>query len=295
MLHQNLNEEQKMFKRNLIKICWETVLTSIGAGFCISTITIFWNSVGMDQTAIGLVQMIFTIVIFALDLPLGYIADRFNRKALNVIGDIGCAIAFGVYAFSRSIYLVILSECLLGIFMAMTNGVDQGFIKYNCNKIDPTGELFKKTNIKIHTARYIALLIVVVIGGFIAKWSLRLTLGLSFIPYFIGAILALGIKDYNQKAGVRNSNPLKDLALNVKEVFQNKKSKAYLLSYILGKEITHAQIWVFTPLLIMVGVPIEIVSMGWVLNQIMQIFGSKLSEKHIMKKVSNRFLTPICT
>lgn len=290
MLQKN---ECKEYRKNLTKVILETILTSIGASFSVAIITIFWNSVGMDQTAIGFVQMAFTIVIVCLDIPMGYIADRFNRKVLNIIGDIGVSIVFVLYAFAQNVYMVLMAECLLGVFMAMTNGVDQSFIKYNCDKIDESGELFRKTNVKIHTARYIALLIVIILGGFIAKFSLRLTIGLSFIPYFLGGIIAFGIKDYNKKIEVKHKNPVKDMVSTVKEIIRERKTRIYLLSYILGKEITHSQIWVFTPLLIMVGVPIEIVSIGWILNQIMQIIGAKISEKMVNFKPSNKFAIPI--
>ena len=207
MEDNNINE--KMYKKNLIKIILETILTSIGAGFSVATITIFWNSIGMDQKAIGFVQMAFTIVICCLDIPMGYLADRCNRKLLNIIGDIGAAGAFVFYAFAQNIYMALIAECLLGLFMAMTNGVDQSFIKFNCDKIDSTGKLFKKLNIKIHTARYIALLIVTALGGIIAKYNIRLSIGISFLPYFLGGLIALGIKDYNEKMVVKHKNPLK--------------------------------------------------------------------------------------
>ena len=285
--------DKKVYRKNLNLIVLETILSTIGAGFSVSIITVFWNSVGMDQTAIGLVQMVFTIVILCLDFPMGYIADRFNRKILNIVGDIGAGLAFIIYAFSQNVYMVLLSECLLGIFMAMTNGVDQGFIKFNCDKIDKTGNLFKKINIKVHTARYIALLVVVVIGGAIAKFNIRLSIGASFIPYIIAGIIAIFIKDFNGKAEVKHKNPLKDMILTVKEIVKDKKIRANLLSYIIGKEITHSQIWVFTPLLLMVGVPIEIVSSGWVINQILQVFGSKLSERLVKLKTSKKFAIPV--
>lgn len=291
MEENNINE--KMYKKNLIKIILETILTSIGAGFSVATITIFWNSIGMDQKAIGFVQMAFTIVICCLDIPMGYLADRCNRKLLNIIGDIGAAGAFVFYAFAQNIYMALIAECLLGLFMAMTNGVDQSFIKFNCDKIDSTGKLFKKLNIKIHTARYIALLIVTALGGIIAKYNIRLSIGISFLPYFLGGLIALGIKDYNEKMVVKHKNPLKDMIYAIKEIIKEKESRIYLISYILGKEITHSQIWVFTPLLIMVGVPIEIVSIGWILNYAMQIIGSKFSEKMINMKTSKKFAIPI--
>ena len=293
MEQEEKEKNKKFYKKNLQRIVLETILTSVGAGFSVATITMFWNSVGMDQKDIGFVQMIFTIVISSLDIPMGYIADRTSRKLLNIIGDVGAAFAFTLYAFASNIYVVILSECLLGLFFAMTNGVDQSFIKYNCDKIDKSGKLFKKINIKVHIARYIALLAVTMAGGFIARFSLRLTIGISFIPYFIGGIIALGIKDFNEKLEVKHKNPLKDMINTIKEIIKEKKTRTVLAGYILGKEITHSQIWVFTPLLILVGVPIEIVSIGWVLNYTMQIVGGKISEKMIGFKTSKKFAIPI--
>ena len=293
MLQKNEAINKKAYKKNLVKIILETILTSIGAGFSVATITVFWNSIGMDQTAIGFVQMAFTIAICCLDIPMGYLADRFNRKILNIVGDIGVSFIFILYALAQNVYMALISECLLGIFMAMTNGVDQSFIKFNCNKLDESGELFKKINVKVHIARYIALLIVVILGGFIAKFSIRLSIGISFIPYFLGGIIAFGIKDYNEKIEVKHKNPVKDMVISVKEIVKDKKIRIYLLSYILGKEITHSQIWIFTPLLIMVGVPIEIVSMGWALSYLMQIVGGKISEKIINFKTYNKFAIPV--
>lgn len=284
---------KKDYSKNLKRIICETILTSIGAGFSVATITMFWNSIGMDQTAIGFVQMAFTIALCLLDIPMGYIADRFNRKALNIIGDIGVAFVFVLYAFSKNMYMAIVAECLLGLFIAMTNGVDQGFIKFNCDKIDETGELFKKVNIEVHVARYISLFVVTILGGFIAKFSLRLSIGISFIPYFIGGLIAFRIKDYNEKLEVKHKNPLKDMVNTIKEIIKDNKIRTYLISYIIGKEITHSQIWVFTPLLAMLGVPIEIISIAWGLNYAMQVIGGKLSKKMIGFKNSNKFAIPI--
>lgn len=293
MLQKNEFKSKDIYAKNLKRIICETILTSIGASFSVATITIFWNSIGMDQTAIGFVQMIFTIVICLLDIPMGYIADRFNRKVLNIIGDVGVAFTFALYAFANNMYMTIIAECLLAIFTAMTNGVDQGFIKFNCDRIDETGNLFKKINAKVHIARYMALLVVTIIGGFIAKFSIRLSIGISFIPYFVGGLISFTIKDYNEKLEEKHKNPLKDMLISIKEIIKEKKTRIYIISYILGKEITHAQIWVFTPMLMMVGVPIEIVSSGWILNYIMQVIGGKFSEKMIKFKTSKKFAIPI--
>lgn len=292
MLPKNKSKDINVYRKNLRKILIETILTSIGAGFCVSTINLFWNQIGMNQTAIGITQMMFTIVICLMDIPMGYVADRFNRKALNVIGDVGVAFTFVMYAFSNNMYTVIAAESLLGLFMAMTNGVDQSFIKYNCNKIDETGNLFRKVNTRIYVWRYIVTLAVMIIGGFIAKYNLRLTIGMSFIPYMAGGIIALGIHDFSGKKEVTHDNPIADMFHSIKEIVKEPKARAYLFSYITGREMTHAQIWVLTPLLIMVGVPIEIVSLGWIMSETMKVVGAKVSEKMVNFKNSNKFLIP---
>ena len=285
--------ENNAYSKNLRRIIMETILSAMGASFSVATITIFWNSIGMDQTAIGFVQMMFTVAICMLDIPMGYIADRFNRKLLNVIGDLGVAFTFLLYAFSGNMYMVLIAECLLGLFMAMTNGVDQAFIKYNCNMLDESGKLFKKVNIKIYTLKYISLLFATIVGGFIAKYNLRLCILISFVPYLLAGFIAIRIKDFDIKLESKQKNLFKDMFSNIKTILADKTTRAYLFSYVLGQEITHPQIWIFTPLLIMVGVPIQIVSIGWVINYIMQIIGSKISEKMVNLKTSYKFAIPM--
>ena len=202
-------KETSIYKKNLNLTIVETILTSIGVGFSVPVITIFWNSIGMNQTDIGFTQMMFTIFLVCLDIPMGYLADRFNRKVLNIIGDIGVAVTFLYYAFAQNMYMAIVAECLLGVFIAMTNGVDQSFIKYNADMVDKTGALFKKVNARIYTYRYVVTFMTMLIGGFIAKYSLRLTIAMSFVPYFVGGIIAIFIKDYAKKAESKHKNILK--------------------------------------------------------------------------------------
>ncbi len=288
-----ISTNDNFYRKNLRKVIAETLLTSIGAGFSVPIINLFWASVGMNQTDIGISQMCFTIVVVLLDIPMGYVADRFNRKVLNVIGDLGAALSFALYAFSQNIYMCILCECMLGIFLSMTNGVDSSFLKYNCDALDKSGMMFKKLNVKIYTARYVVLFAVTALGGIIAKYNMRICVGISFLPYFIGSMIAIGIKDENKKLKSEDKNLVKDLIASIKKILARKNTRLNLMAYVLGDEITHTQIWVLTPLLIMCQVPIEIVSLGWILNYAMQIIGSKLSEKLMRFNTSKKFIIPI--
>lgn len=283
----------KSYRHNMKLIMFEMVLTSVGAGFSVSTITDFWNSIGMDQKLIGFVQMMYTIVVLILDLPMGYVADRFNRKILNIIGDIGIAVSFVFYAFSNSMYAALTAECLLGLFTAMTSGVDRSFMKATAKKINPSDEFLDRVSKEFFVLKYSTMFIVILIGGFVSKIGLRLVIGLSFIPYFIGGIIALGIVDYTDKAKTKKENPFDDMLANFKELMKVPKIRIYTICYILGKEITHSQIWVFTPLLERCGVPQEFTCLGWMLNHLMQIVGIAISKKMGKLKMSHKFIWPV--
>lgn len=286
-------EENKFYKRNLKLIKTEAVLTSIGAAFSIPIMTVFWNSIGMNQVAIGFVQMIFTIVILFFDVPMGYIADRFNRKAFNIVGDFGCALAFAFYMFAQNMYMAIAAECLLGIFLAMTNGVDNSFIKYNSDKLDENGKLFKKNVAQVEKYKFVAVIIGMTIGMFISRYSLRAAIGVTFIPYFIGGIIAMFIPDIGEKSKVIHKNPLKDMVHNMREIMKSKKVRWYVVAYMLAREVTHPVIWVFTPLMILAGVPVHIVAIGWIFSYIFATIGTHIAGKTTNLRFSSKFALPI--
>ena len=86
--------QKNLPKRNLKLLMLESILT---AGLLsMSIMTPFFNSIGLNQRQIALSQAIFTIVVSILNLPAGWIADRFSRKWANVIGDFGVAISFWI-------------------------------------------------------------------------------------------------------------------------------------------------------------------------------------------------------
>lgn len=49
--------EKRIYRRNLNLTVIETILTSIGVGFSVPVINLFWNSIGMNQTDIGFLHL----------------------------------------------------------------------------------------------------------------------------------------------------------------------------------------------------------------------------------------------
>src|SRR5690606_39028333 len=94
----------------------------------------------------------------------------------------------------------------------------------------------------------------------------RLAVGLTAVPFIIGATLSLLLID----AGERLSHSEKPLwqMWNVIHgtIVHNARLRWLIVAYAVGSKITHPVIWVLTPLLVQAGVALELVGFGWMLN-----------------------------
>lgn len=254
----------------------------------------FYNSIGMDQGQIGLSQSLFTIALLLLNIPTGWIADRFSRKMCNAFGDFGCALSLLFYAQATSFSHVVLCEVMFGLAAAFTSGADGALIKGHTDKIDSTGRLFHDICASNAILRPLAQIIALTIGGLVGAYSPRLAIAISAIPYVIGCVLSLFIREEGVKLTAKHKNPVKDMARVVKEtVLTSKKLRWSIFAYVLGIKITNIMIWVLTPILIFAGVPMSVVAVGWVLNSLAVTVGAMVAKKFAMRlKKWQRFALP---
>lgn len=277
MKKQNLTA---LASRNLRLVMLESALTK--ALLSMSIMTPFFYSIGLTQLEISGTQIIFTLIMMILNVPMGWVADRFSRKWANVIGDFGVALVFVAYAFAHDFWSVVICESLLGCFMALSQGVDQGLLKYFCSQIDPHEDFFRRQTAKLHCLHYVSTLILVWLGGPLGAISFRLAIFLSGAPYIVAGIASLFVRDDSKKLE-SGGNPLSDMLRIASMSLQNRPLRARIIAYAVGREMTHSIIWVFTPLLTLVGVPISVVSLAWALNAATCLIGAMLAKRFSTK------------
>lgn len=257
--------------------------SAITAGLlAMPVITPFFNSIGLSNEQISEVQIYFTAVVILLNIPTGYIADRVSRKWANIIGDFGHAIIFLIYSQVASFSGAVICECACGIMSALSDGVDQSLIKHFVGKISNlTGEsetkLLKTKTAKLEICKQACTLILVSLGGPIGAIDLRLALALSAVSQIIGGIISIFIDDDSEKLVPVHKNPLKDILHVAKSTALNRPLRIRVFTYAVGRELTHAIIWIATPLFLKAGIPLPIVSLAWVFNAIMCIIGARLA------------------
>ena len=265
---------------NLSLVCLESIITT---GFlAVPIMTPFYNSIGLNQEQIALTQAIFTIVLLFLNLPAGWLADKISRKWANVIGDLGCRITLLFYSQTQGFVGVVACEIAFGIFISLSQGVDSALMRHFCHKISANGDrLFKKRNAQVVAMQAITNLILMLLAGPIGAISYRLAIALSSVTVFIGAFLSLLIVDDSEKLQSQYKNPFKDILRIAKASLKNPTLRLRIFAYAVGREMTHGIIWCFTPMLLLVGVPLEMVSFGWALSYASAWLGSQFAVRFV--------------
>ena len=289
--------------RSLNLMMFESAIT---AGLLsMSIMTPFFNSIGLNQEEIAITQAIFTIVVSTLNIPAGWVADKFSRKWANVIGDIGSFLILIAYSQVTNMTGAIICESALGLMMAFTQGVDNSLIRHFCYRIitgknEQVGEknqnaekFFKSKSAKLAFWQYACTFVLVLLGGPIGAIDFRLAIFCSGIPILIGGIAAIFIIDDSEKLETEQT-PLKDMGRIVSSAIKNPPLRHRIFTYAVGREMTHGIIWVVTPLFLSVGVPISIVSAAWTINSMTCILGAWLATR-FADRLSERgiFIVPL--
>ena len=296
--------QQDKEKRSTLSSLRITMIeSSITAGLiCMSIMTPFFQSIGLSQADIAITQIAFTVIVSVLNIPTGWIADRFSRKWANIIGDFGTFIVFIAYANVHNIAGAIICESLLGILIAFSQGVDVSLIRHFCYKIitrksenkgvkEEAEKFFKSKIARLSTAQYACELILVLLGGPIGAISFRLAIALSGVTALIGGVISIFIKDDSEKLKTEEK-PLKDMVRIIKNTIKNKPLRNRIFACAVGRQLTHGIIWVVTPMFLFAGVPLPIVSFAWAINSVTCIVGSIIATKYT-NKLSERWLFAI--
>lgn len=85
-------------------------------------LTVYLEFVGFSMVAISSMMIAYQVSKFILEVPTGYIADRFGRKASGLVGIMGMLVYYAVLLLARSPLLLIGAFALKGFDVACVSG-----------------------------------------------------------------------------------------------------------------------------------------------------------------------------
>ena len=265
---------------NRFLVMLESVLTAGIISIPFMTI-LYENEIGLSHEQIALTQAAYTVVAMLLNVPLGWVADRFSRKFANIAGDLLCFAGLLLYARAQTMLDCVLCETFFGVGMAFSQGVDTSLLQHFADKEDASHDhkLFKDSFGLMSSLSQLACFAYYLIGFAIGDLNVRQVIAISSAPFVIAAISAMFIRDDSKKLEKTERSPFTDMKRIASWSLKNPATNIRIAAFVVSRELTHGITWIFTPLLQFVGIDGKWIVLGWAANSLMSYAGTKLARK----------------
>ena len=138
-------------------------------------------------------ESIYYATVVALEVPSGYVSDRFGRRlALRVA--MGClTLAYAAFFLGESFAGLAVAQCLLATGYAFNSGTDTAFHYDSLAAVGRASEYADREE-KIARLSFAAVAMSAVVGGAVASFELRHAYGLAFVSALAGFAVTLAFR-----------------------------------------------------------------------------------------------------
>lgn len=181
-----------------------TFLSSMAFYSVISTL--FYQSRGLTYTGMFLMEGVLSAAIFLVEIPSGVLADRLGRRKLIITSTICSAVSSIIAALSHSLWPFLLESAIAGVGIACLSGADEALI-YTSLETRGLSDAADSAFALFSSANKAALAASLVVGGWLAEYSLSLPVYLTCVPLVFASGLAF-LLDEEKPVSAVNSVPV---------------------------------------------------------------------------------------
>ncbi|MEM7821254.1 MAG: MFS transporter [Candidatus Aenigmatarchaeota archaeon] len=127
-------------KKELLVVMLASILSSIGAGIFGPVYLLYYQKIG-GYSEISMAFGIFWIALALMEIPFGYLSDRFDRKIFIIIGGILTSFVSLFYIFIKTVFELYLLEFLSGVATSIQKPSLQSLISEMASKKE-RGKIF---------------------------------------------------------------------------------------------------------------------------------------------------------
>jgi MFS family permease len=226
-------------------------------------ITLFFQENGLTLHDIFLLQAIFSLFVLVLDIPTGYFADIFTRRASLLVGGVILSLGWAVYAISFGFWGFLIAEIILGVGVSFVSSADSAMLHDTLKAISRENEYGKQESKNQGFGLY-SEAVSSVIGGFLAIVSLRLPLIIDIFTTALIIPLAYSLTEPAREKIVHQKSHLKEMMEVVRyALFGHKEVGLLILYYGFVSASTLTMVWFSQPYLMASELPIGYFGIVW--------------------------------
>ncbi|MDX1490684.1 MAG: MFS transporter [Pseudohongiellaceae bacterium] len=151
-----------------------------GLTFCrsftlfLAVIVPFFESKGLSLSQIFYLQALFAGAVLVLEAPSGYLADRFGRKTLLVIGSIADGLGCFWLIFANGFVDLLIFEMLLAVAVSLMSGADLAILYDTEKALSESEETHTSSIAHLGFTKSVAEGFGALLGGALALWSFEI-------------------------------------------------------------------------------------------------------------------------
>ncbi|NMC36325.1 MFS transporter [Candidatus Beckwithbacteria bacterium] len=211
---------------------------------------------GINQFQIQLLQSWFAIWVVILEVPTGFVADRYGRKFSMTLGSALFAIGMTIYSLFPNIWLFMLAEFTLALGLALISGADEAWL-YEALKAEGHQDQMKQVTGKVQAISMFALSFAAILGGPIASsFGLNAPQLFTASAWFLALLVMVKLPEYkNGQSEIRSAK--QTIVESIRLFNSHSKLRRLSLNLVLVAAAAYFVIWLYQPLLSQIGIPIK--------------------------------------
>lgn len=189
---------------------------------------LFLASRGMNLIEIGVLESIFHITGMLMEVPTGFIADRYGRRTSRILGRIMSFISCLIMLASKSFYGFALSFVIDALSFNLESGAGDALIYDSLSQCGREGEYMKvrgRDEICFQLSHVISL----VAGGIAATVSYDLAYGITALINLLAFGISLSFKEPQISNSAKNESLLQNIRRSMNAIWQNRGVLPYFL------------------------------------------------------------------
>lgn len=244
---------------------------------------IFYAQMGFTTEQSFILKACYSISIVVFEIPSGYIADVWGRKASIVTGSILGCLGFVIYSIFSGFYMFMSAEIILGLGMSLISGADSAML-YDTLKDHRAENEFMKFEGRNFSVGNFAEAIAGLIGGTLAYTSIRYPFIAQSVIAFTAIPASITLIEPSNNISLKRKVGLGDIIRVVKEsVVTNSALRWNLLFSSVMGSATLAMAWIYPIMMQQLGKnEIEIGTIHTLLNLMLgavTLFSYKIEQK----------------
>jgi MFS family permease len=225
--------------------------------FAIPVIVLFWQSYGLNLHQIMLLQAAFAFAVFVLEIPTGYLADRWGRRNTLVLGCTFGFAAYLVYATGTGFWQFLVAELLVGTGSSLLSGTIEAMTYDSLLELKREREYRRiagnQAFLEFNTEAVSG-----IAGGVLGAVSLALPLWVTTLPMGLAVLTALSLHEPVRHNPKDNAH-LRTIARTAAHaLLKHPGLRMVILVYGLISSLSLMLFWFFQPYQTLVGVPVAL-------------------------------------